>query len=722
METTLSDVLPNARWVADGVQTEFTFNFEPLKSEYMKVYSNGELVESGYALGDGVVTFATAPTSGTVINIMRQVPLSYQEKYENLGILTLEILNHKLVEVTAQLQGLAEKLQRAATAPINSDIVGEELMQSIIDSAATIDTTLEQVETIADEVAQAGVEAASNIGKAEQEAIARINQIGAGNSNVSRIWATGEDDEVEEIAPGQGEHSSRVSADIAFTIANEEPDIPLDESTLKAAEFIRGPKGDTGSTFTPHLDSGILSWTNDGNLENPENFDFNVAYEAVAAEGKKQLDLITGKGEEISTAADTAIEETKAIGRIWATGEDDEVEEIAPGEEEHSSRGYADLSMALANSPEDVPVDESGLVALDLIRGPQGEQGPQGEPGINGTGVPAPTEADKYNSVTNDGTSAFWKRADNSWFQLLTPYEDFYYMNSGMDMWYPGKDSPSGPKILSEIKYKQYSKYKNDNSSLNRIDDIVTLPANTTGEWKLPSVFEDLAPSSNEYSSFILCYGEDIDDNTSTTGYYAIPLTLLYKHIDKFWGADTSSDNTIVVDNYNKNLILFRKVGSVYKRIYVKVIIALQSNNFGDTVASINPKDGNYFNWLNTAFPTLFNTLKYYTQNFVLPKAAWAAMPSSKYIDLSLGESGSIYTAPDNGYFYLSKQTTQSQQYIYIDNITAGNLRQSLQAVQQTGDLAIYCPVSKGDKVLITYNAGGVTNNFRFVYANGSAN
>lgn len=297
METTLSDVLPNARWVADGVQTEFTFSFEPLKSGYMKVYLNGELVESGYTLGEGVVIFATAPASGTVINIMRQIPLSYQEKYENLGILTLESLNHKLVEITAQLQGLAEKLQRAATAPINSDIVGEELMRSIIDSAATIDTTLEQVETIADNITQAGIDAASNIGKAEQEAIARINQTGAGNSEISRVWATGEDSEIEEVAPGQDEHSSRGYADIAFTIANEEPDVPLDESNLKAAEFIRGPKGDTGSTFTPHLDSGVLSWTNDGNLENPSNFDFNVAYEAVAAEGAKQLNNINQAAE-----------------------------------------------------------------------------------------------------------------------------------------------------------------------------------------------------------------------------------------------------------------------------------------------------------------------------------------------------------------------------------------------------------------------------------------
>lgn len=73
--------------------------------------------------------------------------------------------------------------------------------------------------------------------------------------------------------------------------------------------------------------------------------------------------------------------------RVWATGEDAEVEEIAPGEEEHSSRGYADLAMAIANSPEDVPVDASGLAALKVIQGPKGDPGTLGEGDIEVDGI-----------------------------------------------------------------------------------------------------------------------------------------------------------------------------------------------------------------------------------------------------------------------------------------------------------------------------------------------
>lgn len=70
-----------------------------------------------------------------------------------------------------------------------------------------------------------------------------------------------------------------------------------------------------------------------------------------------------------------AAEDWAKTSKIWATGEDAEVNTVAPGQEEHSSRGYADLAMAIANTPEDVPVDTSKLLALDVIRGPKGDSG-----------------------------------------------------------------------------------------------------------------------------------------------------------------------------------------------------------------------------------------------------------------------------------------------------------------------------------------------------------
>ena len=78
----------------------------------------------------------------------------------------------------------------------------------------------------------------------------------------------------------------------------------------------------------------------------------------------------------LATAADedaTSAAESARVARVWATGEDSEVHEIEA--DEHSSRGYADLAMAIANTPEDVPVDTSKLLALEIIKGPKGDAG-----------------------------------------------------------------------------------------------------------------------------------------------------------------------------------------------------------------------------------------------------------------------------------------------------------------------------------------------------------
>ena len=92
--------------------------------------------------------------------------------------------------------------------------------------------------------------------------------------------------------------------------------------------------------------------------------------------------------------------------------------------------------------------------------------------------------------------------------------------------------------------------------------------------------------------------------------------------------------------------------------------------------------------------------------------------PSSRYEDLTLGASGTKYTAPANGWFYLNKATGGTNQYIVIDNNTKGygfmlpcynsgvNLRDKLQ-------------VQKGDIVSVWYSASGTTNTFRFIYAEG---
>ena len=67
---------------------------------------------------------------------------------------------------------------------------------------------------------------------------------------------------------------------------------------------------------------------------------------------------------------DEASEHNIEKSRVWAEGEQSEVMELGG---DFSSRGFADFAMAIANTPEDVPLEESRLLAMEIIKGPKGD-------------------------------------------------------------------------------------------------------------------------------------------------------------------------------------------------------------------------------------------------------------------------------------------------------------------------------------------------------------
>lgn len=95
--------------------------------------------------------------------------------------------------------------------------------------------------------------------------------------------------------------------------------------------------------------------------------------------------------------------------------------------------------------------------------------------------------------------------------------------------------------------------------------------------------------------------------------------------------------------------------------------------------------------------------------------SSWG-FPTSQYDDLTLGASGTTYTAPADGYVYLWKASNAVNQYITLTNNSNG-LAIHQWSPLSGGGCAGYVPVKKGDIVTITYTAGGSTNMFRFIYA-----
>lgn len=115
---------------------------------------------------------------------------------------------------------------------------------------------------------------------------------------------------------------------------------------------------------------------------------------------------------------------------------------------------------------------------------------------------------------------------------------------------------------------------------------------------------------------------------------------------------------------------------------------------------------------------TAFHAVDYNDTEYM----AQQAMPSDKYVDLTLGATDSYYTAPADGWFFISKNMSANQ---YLNGyIVPGNATSRIVGVTKlssaSGAAAWTLPVSKGQRLFLTYTASGTTNYFRFIYANGA--
>ena len=120
---------------------------------------------------------------------------------------------------------------------------------------------------------------------------------------------------------------------------------------------------------------------------------------------------------------------------------------------------------------------------------------------------------------------------------------------------------------------------------------------------------------------------------------------------------------------------------------------------------------------------TLFQTINKSSDK---PWLSSLAMPSEKYIELELGERGSTYNAPANGYFAIRKVAgiVNANFTLAVWNSTGSDeiCRTTMYAPTEITEIAFSVPVSKGQTVAVDYDATGETIYFRFIYAQGELN
>lgn len=101
-------------------------------------------------------------------------------------------------------------------------------------------------------------------------------------------------------------------------------------------------------------------------------------------------------------------------------------------------------------------------------------------------------------------------------------------------------------------------------------------------------------------------------------------------------------------------------------------------------------------------------------------QATQASMPSGKYINLTLGASGTPYIAPADGWFVINKRSTGPQQYVNIGKVDSISTIGSFTAYASGVECWSVQSVLAGEEVKVFYTCAGKLEWFRFIYAVGS--
>lgn len=115
----INDVAPRVQYLADGVQSAFTFPFAIFADTDLEVWLGDSLQSSGYSVsGAGISTggtalFAVAPAAGVRVTLRRRLPIRRTTDYQADGLIRAKTLNDEMDYQVAALQQVAEVTERA---------------------------------------------------------------------------------------------------------------------------------------------------------------------------------------------------------------------------------------------------------------------------------------------------------------------------------------------------------------------------------------------------------------------------------------------------------------------------------------------------------------------------------------------------------------------------------------------------------------------------------
>ena len=205
-------------------------------------------------------------------------------------------------------------------------------------------------------------------------------------------------------------------------------------------------------------------------------------------------------------------------------------------------------------------------------------------------------------------------------------------------------------------------------------------------------------------------------DGRNTDGSYKSYVATTTEVLTKTFGSETYNgfDTSLSCENGNitgfawhgnedfnaeSGYIEINKSGVIQENICPVLRFFINSSADNGRISQFLPKEVDKLNWKTSDISGM-------------------SMPSSKYIDLTLGASGTTYTAPANGWFTVDMHGTAGALFGF-QNDSAGLVTFISQLSTET-DRRVSCPAKKGDIVRIYLNQETQkVYFFRFVYAEG---
>lgn len=245
----INPVQTKVKYTGNGVVYEFPTIFAFFEDDNVVVYLNGVILNGGYSVtgvgetDGGLVIFDTPPAEGDKIVILRKVVVERVTDFQEGGSFRAKNINDEFDRMTAFCQQIEEEISRCVKVEVTDDQDPKELIDEVFDQLDLATEVGEQAIKTAQETQELVEGSKALIEQETQTAIENLSVASEVYIEESRIWAEGEQEEVETLG---GEFSSRGFADFAMAIANTPEDVPLDQSKLLAMSIVKGPKGDKG--------------------------------------------------------------------------------------------------------------------------------------------------------------------------------------------------------------------------------------------------------------------------------------------------------------------------------------------------------------------------------------------------------------------------------------------------------------------------------------------